>query len=52
MNTVRYALAAVVLNFEIFPLAKLPQPNDIPIETKGLLYHPAIPLSVEFKRRK
>ncbi|KAF9805363.1 hypothetical protein SFRURICE_006029, partial [Spodoptera frugiperda] len=52
MNTVRYALAAVVLNFEIFPLAKLPQPNDIPIETKGLFYHPAIPLSVEFKRRK
>ncbi|KAH9640214.1 hypothetical protein HF086_008450 [Spodoptera exigua] len=52
MNTVRYALAAVVLNFEIFPMDKFPLPNDIPIEKKGLFYLPAVPLSVEFRRRK
>ncbi|KAJ8718253.1 hypothetical protein PYW08_002490 [Mythimna loreyi] len=51
-NTVRYGLAAVILNFELLPLPEYPKPNDVPVEKKGLFYMPGIPLSVEFKRRK
>ncbi|XP_047029362.1 cytochrome P450 6k1-like [Helicoverpa zea] len=51
-NTMRYALSAVILNFEVKPLPKFPTPNEITFEKKGLFYIPGIPLSVEFKPRK
>uniref|UniRef100_A0A2A4JVD4 unspecific monooxygenase n=1 Tax=Heliothis virescens TaxID=7102 RepID=A0A2A4JVD4_HELVI len=51
-NTMRYALAAVILNFEVRPLPAFPTPNEIPFEKKGLFYLPGTTLSVEFKSRK
>ncbi|CAH0587843.1 unnamed protein product [Chrysodeixis includens] len=51
-NTVRYALAAVVLNFEIRSKPGELEPNDIEQDKRQMFYAPAQVLSVDFVSRK
>ncbi|CAH2087334.1 unnamed protein product [Euphydryas editha] len=48
MMTVQFGLASVVLNYKIRPCPNMPQPSDIKINCRGLLYLPGETLNVEF----
>ncbi|XP_013183008.2 cytochrome P450 6k1 [Amyelois transitella] len=49
--TMRYALASIILNFELRPLPDAPKPKDVEIEKMGIFYMPSGVMSVEFVPR-
>ncbi|XP_059047406.1 cytochrome P450 6k1-like [Achroia grisella] len=50
--TMRKAMAAIFLNFEVRPLPNTPKPDECEIEKKGMFLMPGQVMSVEFVPRK
>ncbi|CAH2087335.1 unnamed protein product [Euphydryas editha] len=52
LMTLQFGISSMLLNYKIRPCPNMPQPSDIKIDCRGILYLPGETLNVEFIPRK